>query len=65
MGQLATIEIIKDLHKDDFDDLVVDLSNDVRERFLTSFSDNKINTVIDLGYLLMSWIILSSLLSLS
>ena len=54
MGQLATIEIIKDLHKDDFDDLVVDLSNDVRERFLTNLSNDETNMVINLGYLLVS-----------
>ena len=54
MGQLATIKIIKDLYKDDFDDLIADLSNNVRERFLANLSDNKINAVINSGYLLVS-----------
>ena len=59
-----TIDIIKDLYKDNFDDLVADLSDDARERFLVSLSNNKTNIVIDLGYLLVSWTMLFSLLSL-
>ena len=54
MGQLTTIKTIKDPHKDDFNDLVVNLSDNIRERFLTSLSNNKTNTVINLGYLLVS-----------
>ena len=54
VGQLAIIEIIEDLYKDDLNDLVADLSNDIRKRFLASLSDNKINAVIDLGYLSVS-----------
>ena len=54
MGQLATIEIIKDLYKNDLNDLVADLSNNARERFFVSLSDNKTNAVINLGYLLVS-----------
>ena len=65
MGQLATIEIIEDPHKDNFNDLVVDLSNDIRKRFFISLSDNKTNTVINLGYLSVSQTMLFSLLSLS
>ncbi len=61
---LNTIDIIKDLYKDDLNDLVVDLSNDIRERFLVSLNDDKINRVIDLGYLLVSWTMLFSLLRL-
>ena len=60
VGQLDTIEIIKNLHKDDFDDLVVDLSNNIRERFLASLNNNKTNIVINLGYLLVSQTILFS-----
>ena len=60
-----TINIIEDLYKDDFNDLVADLSNNIRERFLISLSNNKTNVVINLGYLLVSWIMLSSPLSLS
>ena len=48
------MEIIKDPHKDDFDNFVVDLSDDIRERFLINLSDDEINAVIDLGYLLVS-----------
>ena len=65
VGQLAIIKIIKDPHKDDFDDLVADLSNNVRERFLTNFSNDKTNAVVDLGYLLVSWTMPSSPPSLS
>ncbi len=54
VGQLATIEIIKDLYKDDLDDFVVDLSDNVREKFLISLSDDETNVVINSGYLLMS-----------
>ncbi len=65
-GQLATIEIIKDPHKDDFNNFVADLSNNVRERFLTSLNNDKTNAVINLGYLLVSQTILfSNQLSLS
>ena len=54
VGQLATIEIIKDLYKDNFNDLIVDLNDNIRERFLVNLSNNKINAVINLGYLLVS-----------
>ena len=54
VGQLATIEIIKDLYKDDLDDFVVDLSDNVREKFLISLSDDETNIVIDLGYISVS-----------
>ena len=54
VGQLATIEIIEDLYKDNFNDLIVDLSDDVKERFLVNLSNDEINTVINLGYLLVS-----------
>ena len=60
-----TIDIIEDLYKDDLDDFVVNLSDNVRKRFLTSLSDNKINIVIDLGYLLVNQTMLSSPPSLS
>ena len=59
-GQPATIEIIKDPYKDDFDDFIVDLSNNIRERFLASLNNNKTNIIIDLGYLLVSRTILFS-----
>ena len=65
VGQLATIEIIKDLYKDDLNNLITDLSDDIRERFLINLSDDEINAVIDLGYLLVSQTMLFSLLSLS
>ena len=65
MGQLAVIEIIKDLYKDDLNNLIADLSNNTRKRFLASLSNNETNAVINLGYLLVSRTILSSLLSLS
>ena len=54
VGQLATIEIIKDLYKDDLNDFIADLSNNAKKRFLTSLSDNETNAVINLGYLLVS-----------
>ncbi len=60
MGQRATIEIIKDPYKDDLDDLVADLSNNIKERFLASLNNDKTNTVINLGYLLVSQTILFS-----
>ena len=60
-----TIDIIKDPHKDDLDDLVVDLSNNIKERFFASLSNDKTNTVIDLGYLLVSQTMPSNPLSLS
>jgi len=60
-----TIDIIKDLYKDDFNDFIVDLSDNIKERFLISLSDDKTNIVINLGYLLVSWTMLFSLLSLS
>ena len=50
MGQLAIIKIIKNPYKDDFNDLIVDLSNNVKERFLISLSDDETNIVINLGY---------------
>ena len=65
MGQLAIIETIKDPHKNNFNDFIADLSDDIREKFLTSLSDNEINTVVDLGYLLVSQTMLFSPLSLS
>ena len=65
MPDQLTIEIIKDPYKDNLNDLIADLSDDARERFLISLSDNKTNAVINLGYLLVSRAILSSLLSLS
>ena len=57
--------MIKDPYKDNLNNLIADLSDNVRERFLISLSDNKTNTVINLGYLSVSRAILSSLLSLS
>jgi hypothetical protein len=54
VGQLAIIEIIKDPHKDDFNNLIADLSNNIKERFLTNFSNDETNAVINLGYLLVS-----------
>ena len=66
MGQLDTIEIIKDPHKDDLNDLIADLSNNIRERFLISLNNNKTNIVINSGYLLVSQTILfNNQLSLS
>ena len=56
-GQPATIEIIEDLHKDDLDDLVVDLSDNVKEKFLASLSNDETNAVINSGYSSMSWTI--------
>jgi uncharacterized protein YbbC (DUF1343 family) len=50
VNQLATIEIIKDLYKDDFNNLIVNLSDNIKEKFLISLSDNKTNIVINLGY---------------
>ena len=49
------INIIKDPYKDNFNNFIIDLNNDTKERFLISLSNNKINTVINLGYLLISW----------
>jgi len=60
VGQLATIEIIEDLYKDDLNDLIADLSDNIRERFLISLNNDKTNAVIDLGYLLVSQTILFS-----
>ena len=65
MPDQSTIEIIKDLYKDNLNDLIVDLSDNIRERFLISLSNSETNAVINLGYLLVSRAILSSLLSLS
>ena len=53
MGQLDIVEIIKDLYKDNLNDLIADLSDNIRERFLTSLSDNKTNAVNNLDYLLV------------
>ena len=65
-GQPNTIEIIKNLHKNDFDDLVADLSNNVKKRFLASLNNDKTNAVINSGYSSVSQTVLfSSLLSLS
>ena len=55
-----TIDIIKNLHKDNLDDLIADLSNDTKKRFLASLSDNKTNAVINSGYLLVNQTILFS-----
>jgi len=60
-----TIEIIKDPYKDDLNDLIADLSDNTRERFLISLSNNETDAIINLGYLLVSWAILSNLPSLS
>ena len=65
MGQLVTIEIIEDPHKDDLNNLVVDLSDNAKERFLASLSNDKTNAVINLGYLLVSQTMPFSPLSLS
>ena len=54
VGQPDTIEIIKDPYKDDFNDLIADLSNNIRERFLISLNYDENNTVINLSYLLVS-----------
>ena len=53
------------MYKDNLNDFIADLSNNIRERFLISLSNNKTSAVINLGYLLVSRAILSSLLSLS
>ena len=45
-----TIDIIEDLYKDDFNDLVADLSDNIRERFLISLNNNEINAVINSSY---------------
>ena len=60
VGQLDTIEIIKDPYKDNFNNLIADLSNNIRERFLISLNNNKTNMVINLGYSLVSRTILFS-----
>ena len=60
VGQLDIVEIIKDLYKDNFNNFIADLSDDVRERFLISLNNNKTNVVINLGYLLVSRTILFS-----
>ena len=60
MGQLATIEIIKDPYKNNFNNFIADLSNNAKEKFLASLNNNKTNTVINLGYLLVSQIMLFS-----
>ena len=66
MGLPANIKIIKDLYKNDLNDLIADLNNNIKKKFFVSLSDDKNNTVIDLGYILVSQTILfSSLLSLS
>jgi hypothetical protein len=65
MPDQSTIEIIEDPHKDDLDDLIADLSDDARERFLASLSDNETDAVINSGYLSVSRAIPSSLPSLS
>ena len=59
-GQPAIIEIIEDLHKDDLNDFVVDLSNNTKEKFFISLSDDKTNMVINSSYLLVSRTILFS-----
>ena len=64
LGQ-SIIEIIEDPHKDNFNNFVVDLSNNIKERFFTSLSDDETNVVINLGYLSISWTILFSLPRLS
>jgi len=60
-----TIEIIKDPYKDNLNNLIADLSNNAKERFLISLSNNKTNAIINLGYLLVSRAIPSNLPSLS
>ena len=54
VGQPVTIEIIEDLYKDDFNNLIADLSNNIKKKFLIRLNNDKINTVINLGYLLVS-----------
>jgi len=63
-GQLFIIEIIEDPYKDDFNDFIVDLSDNIKERFLISLSDDETNAVIVLSYLLINRTMLSSLLCL-
>ena len=58
MGQPDTVKIIKNPHKDTLNDLIADLSDDVRERFLVSLNDDETNVVINLGYLSVSQTIL-------
>ena len=53
-GQLLIIEIIEDPHKDNLNDFIVDLSDNIKKIFFTSLSDNKTNAVIVLDYLLIS-----------
>ena len=65
MGQLATIETIEDPYKDNFNNLIADLNNNIRERFLASLSNNKTNTVINLSYLSVSQTMPFSPLNLS
>ena len=57
---LNIIKIIKNLYKDNLNNFIVDLSNNIKERFLVSLNNNKTNTVINLGYLLVSQTILFS-----
>jgi len=63
-GQLPIIEIIEDPHKDNLNDFIINLSNNVKKRFFINLSDNKTNAVIALSYLLISRTILFSLLYL-
>ena len=54
IGQPDTVEIIKDPYKNDLNDLVADLSDNTRKRFLISLNNDKTNAVINSGYLLVS-----------
>ena len=66
MGLPANIKIIKNPYKDDLDDLIVDLNDNIKEKFFVSLSDDENRAVIDSGYILVSQTIpFSSLLSLS
>jgi len=56
-GQPATIEIIKDFYKDNLENFIVDLSDNIKEKFFASLNDDETNMVINSGYLLISWII--------
>ena len=59
-GQPATIEIIEDPYKDNLDDFVTDLSDNIKEKFLASLSDDKTNAVINSSYSSISQTILFS-----
>ena len=65
MPNQLTIEIIEDPYKDNLNDLIADLSDDARERFLASLSNNETDAIINSSYLSVSQAILSNLPSLS